>query len=177
MSRRTHLVVAALLTAVVFASARALGAQKPQPGDHVPDFAFADFDGKQHRLSDYSGRYVLLDFWATWCGPCVKEVPTLKQAEELYHDRGLGIVGMNSDEKVEKARKFLEEKHVSWPQSAPQSTKQIVDGELKVKWFPTMILLDPQRRIVFVSGNGKKVLKGRKLLEKLDQVLPSATQP
>lgn len=177
MKRRIHLVITVLLAVAVFAPAWSLGAQKPSPGDQVSDFTFTDFGGKQHRLSDYSGRYVLLDFWATWCGPCVKEVPTLKQAEELYRGRRLEILGMNSDEKIEKARKFLKEKQVSWPQSAPQSTKRIVDGELKVKWYPTMILLSPQHKIVFVSGDGNRVLKGKKLLKKLDEVLPSATQP
>jgi thiol-disulfide isomerase/thioredoxin len=177
MSRRIHLVVATPLVIAMLAPARSLAAQKPKPGDQVPDFVFTDFGGKQHRLSDYSGHYVLLDFWATWCGPCVKEVPTLRKAEELYQSRGLEILGLNSDEKVEKARKFLEEKPVSWEQSVPQTTKQIVDGELNVKWYPTMILLDPHRRIVFVSGNGKSRLKGKKLLKKLDEVLPPVTQP
>ena len=177
MNRRIHLVVAALFAVTVFAPAWSLGAQKPRPGDHVPDFAFTDFGGKQHRLSDYSGRYVLLDFWATWCGPCVKEVPFLKKATELYQRRGFQILGLNSDEKVEKAQEFLEKKHVSWPQSEPHSTKQIVDGELDVKWYPTIILLDPKRRIVFVSGNGNSILKGKKLLKKLDEVLPPQAQP
>ncbi len=177
MRKRTHLAVAVSLVVVAFAAAQSLAASRPQSGDQVADFTFTDFAGKQHRLSDYSGRYMLLDFWATWCGPCLKEVPTLKKAEELYQGRGLGILGMNSDEKVEKAHTFLEKNHVSWPQSVPQSTKEIVDDELTVKWYPTMILLDPQRRIVFVSGNGKRVLKGRKLLEKLDRVLPPTSEP
>jgi thiol-disulfide isomerase/thioredoxin len=177
MSSRIHLVVVALLVVAAFTPANSLAAHRAQVGEQVADFTFTDFAGKQHRLSDYSGRYVLLDFWATWCGPCVKEVPVLKRATELYQDRGLQVVGMNSDEKVEKARRFLEKHQVPWPQSGPQSTKNIVDGELKVKWYPTMILLDPQRRIVFVSGNGKSVFKGKKLLKKLGEVLPPATQP
>lgn len=177
MRKRTHLVVAALLVVAAFAPAQSLAAHRPRPGDQVADFAFTDFTGKQHRLSDYSGRYMLLDFWATWCGPCLKEVPTLKKAEELYQGRGLEILGMNSDEKVEKAHTFLEKNHVSWPQSAPESTRKIAGGGLKVKWYPTMILLDPQRKIVFVSGDGKKIFKGKKLLKKLDEVLPPASQP
>jgi peroxiredoxin len=177
LSRWIYLVVAALLAVTMLSPTRSLGAQKPRPGDQVPDFAFTDFGGKQHRLSDYSGHYLLMDFWATWCVPCVKELPVLKKATELYQGRGLRILGLNSDEKVEKARKFLEKNKIPWPQSAPESTKQIVDGDLAVKWYPTMILLDPQRRILFVSGNGKKTLKGKKLLKKLDEVLPPASHP
>lgn len=173
----TRLVVAASFIAVTIAPSWALATHKPAAGDQVEDFAFRDFDGQPHRLSDYSGHYVLLDFWATWCGPCLKEVPVLRQAAELYEKRGLEILGMNSDEKIEKARKFLEKSGISWPQSSPESTKRIVDGELGVKWYPAIILIDPQRRIVFISGNGSKVLNGRKLLEKLDEVLPPAPQP
>ena len=177
MRKRIHLVAAALLVIAALAPAQSRAAHKPQPGDQVADLGFIDFAGKQHRLSDYSGHYLLLEFWATWCGPCVKEVPVLKQASELYQERGLQILGLNSDEKIEKARKFLEKNRIVWPQSAPQSTKKIVDGELAVKWYPTMILLDPQRKIVFVSGDGKGILKGKKLLRKLDEVLPSAARP
>jgi peroxiredoxin len=169
-----RLVVATAFIAVTFAPSWGLAAHKPRPGDRVADFAFNDFDGEAHRLSDYSGHYVLLDFWATWCVPCVKEVPVLKKATELYQNRGLQILGMNSDEKIKKARNFLEKNQVSWPQSVPESTKHIVDGELGVKWYPAMILLDPQRTIIFVSGNGKGVFEGKKLLEELDKVLPHA---
>lgn len=173
----TRLVVAASFIVVTFAPSWGLAAHKPRPGDRVSDFAFNDLSGEPHRLSDYSGHYVLLDFWATWCVPCLEEVPVLKKAAERYQERNLQILGMNSDQKVEKARDFLVKNQVSWPQSAPESTKQIVDGVLGVKWYPAMILLDPQHRIVFVSGNGKSVFKGDKLLEKLGEVLPPESQP
>lgn len=166
--------MAATLLAVMIAPSWGLAAHKPAPGDQLADFTFNDFNGQPHRLSDYSGHYVLLDFWATWCGPCLKEMPVLRKAAELYGKRGLEILGMNSDQKIEKARKLLEKSQISWPQSNPESTKQIVDGELSVKWYPAIILVDPQRRIVFVSGNGSKVLSGKKLLEKLAEALPAA---
>ncbi len=148
---------------------------RPEVGATLSDFTFTDFAGGQHRLSDFSGRYVLLDFWATWCGPCLREVPVLKKADLLYQHRGLEILGMDSDAKVEKARKFVKRNRIPWLQSAPQSTKQIISSELKVKWYPTLILLDPQRKIVLISGDGRPTLKGRTLLEKLDQILPPAT--
>jgi len=151
--------------------------QRPRVGGQVPDFAFTDFSGKQHHLSDFAGHYVLLDFWATWCGPCMKEVPVLKKALSLYQKRGLEILGMDSDKNVTKAQKFVQKNQISWLQSQPRSTKQIIDDELKVKWYPTTILIDPQRKILFVSGDGKSVLKGKKLLRKLDQILPPATKP
>lgn len=164
---------AVLCTATVLTPTLLAAARKPGHSEQVADFAFTDFNGRQHHLSDYSGHYVLLDFWATWCGPCMKEVLTLKKADSLYRRRGLQILGLNSDRKIEKARRWVRRKRISWPQSSPRSTQKIIGGALNIKWYPTLILLTPQRRIVFVSGNGKAALGGKKLLKKLNQVLPA----
>jgi len=175
LKTKVHFRLMTLVFAVAALTPTLLAARKkPDSGERVADFAFTDFSGKQHHLSDYSGHYVLLDFWATWCGPCMKEVPTLKKAEKLYRQRGLQIVGMNSDRKIGKAKTFVRRKKIPWPQSSPASTKKVIDGALNIKWYPTLILLNSQRRIVFVSGNGKPALHGKKLLQKLNQILPSA---
>lgn len=172
-----QLMISVLVLSTTLGPSLLAASQRPRVGEQVPDFAFTDFNGKKHHLSDFAGHYVLLDFWATWCGPCIKEVPVLRKALGLYQKRGLEILGMDSDKNVAKAQNFLQKNQISWLQSGPQSTKRIVDEELKVKWYPTAILIDPQRKILFVSGDGKSVLKGKKLLRKLDQILPSATKP
>ncbi|HMJ26634.1 MAG TPA: protein-disulfide reductase DsbD domain-containing protein, partial [Pyrinomonadaceae bacterium] len=66
-------------------------------GAMVPDFSFTDFTGKTRHFSEYRGRYVLLDFWASWCSPCLADIPHLKETHLKYRDRGFEILGMDSE--------------------------------------------------------------------------------
>ena len=66
-------------------------------GSQVPDFEFTDFNGKQRRLAEYRGHYVLLDFWATWCSPCLADIPHLKEIYLKYRGKGFEIIGMDSE--------------------------------------------------------------------------------
>jgi cytochrome c biogenesis protein CcmG/thiol:disulfide interchange protein DsbE len=66
--------------------------------NNAPDFALKDADGKTVRLSDYRGKVVLLDFWATWCGPCKIEIPWFMEFERKYKDRGFAVIGISMDE-------------------------------------------------------------------------------
>ena len=141
-------------------------------GCRLPDFGFSGLDGRRYRLSDFSGHYVLLDFWATWCSICLEEEPTLRKAYERFRGRGLEIVGLDSDKHPAKALKYLTEHQLPWPQSATASTKNVLDHVLKVEWYPTMVLLNPEGKILFVTGNGRSFLRGKKLLETLDKLLP-----
>jgi thiol-disulfide isomerase/thioredoxin len=67
-------------------------------GDPAPEWKLADPSGKTHTLADYRGRVVVLDFWATWCGPCAKVMPRLEKLQKKYGERGLAVLGVNSFE-------------------------------------------------------------------------------
>jgi thiol-disulfide isomerase/thioredoxin len=75
--------------------------------EDFPDFSFSDLSGRKRKFSEFRGKWVLLDFWGTWCGPCVAEIPNLKEAYEKYHERGFEIIGMNSEDPVERLRSFV----------------------------------------------------------------------
>jgi thiol-disulfide isomerase/thioredoxin len=117
-------------------------------GEVFPDFAFTDFEGRAHRLSDYAGRPVLLDFWATWCAPCMADLPKLGE----LHGRGLAIIGMNVDQDLQKPRAL----HLAWPQAAFPTIKEIVERRARISMYPTDVLLDGDRRIVALNEDALK---------------------
>jgi peroxiredoxin len=114
------------LLAVVFATALPLQAQKMpasppregrRTGDVAFDFTLKDLDGKPHRLKDLRGRVVHVVFWATWCMPCLEEMPDLKEAYERYHDRGLEILGVvvPMSQTPEGVRAFAQKQALRYP--------------------------------------------------------------
>ena len=84
-------------------------------GDPAPRFALADLDGNPLRLSDYAGRPVILNFWASWCGPCVEEFPLLRQAEQQHAADGLAVIGIVYQDRSEAARAFMQRMDADWP--------------------------------------------------------------
>jgi cytochrome c biogenesis protein CcmG/thiol:disulfide interchange protein DsbE len=84
-------------------------------GEPAPDFALADLDGNSVRLEDLRGRPVVVNFWASWCGPCVEEFPLLRAAADAHADDGLAIVGIVYDDRSEAARAFMEHNGGTWP--------------------------------------------------------------
>jgi peroxiredoxin len=87
----------------------------PAPGRPAPEFALPDLDGNTVRLSDFSGRPVVLNFWATWCAPCRLEMPELARAMTDYADRDLMVLAINQDETAEQVDSFLTEVGLSLP--------------------------------------------------------------
>jgi peroxiredoxin len=81
----------------------------PAAGDRAPDFTLADLDGNEVRLSDLRGRPVIINFWATWCGPCRIEMPELQEAYEEHQDEDLAVLAVNREENPDTVRSFFYE--------------------------------------------------------------------
>jgi peroxiredoxin len=137
-------------------------------GTKFPDFEEKDLDGKPLSVSNYKGKILLIDFWATWCAPCVFELPNVIKAYEKYHDKGLEIVGISLDDSEPKLRSFLKDKNMTWPQYFDGSRwKNKLAQKYGVQGIPATFLLD---------GDGKII--GRDLrAEKLDEALATALHP
>jgi thiol-disulfide isomerase/thioredoxin len=110
-------------------------------GKPAPDFTAQTLDGKPVALSGLRGKPVLLDFWATWCAPCVEQMPALAALYREAKEKGLVLIGVNDDEAPEKALAFVREKQYDWP-----SVNDHKDGALRAKFnvfgIPTLVLID-----------------------------------
>src|SRR5215469_2701384 len=119
------------------------------PGAAFPDFNEKDLDGKPLAISNYKGKVVLVDFWATWCPPCVMELPKIQDAYNKYHDQGFEVVGISLDEDKGRLEQFIKQRKMPWP--------EFFDGKrwenkLAVKYgveqTPTGYLLDRDGKII-----------------------------
>ncbi len=145
-------------------------------GDQVPEFSFMDFSGRTHKLSEFHGHYVLIDFWATWCKPCLADIPHLKELYAKYRDKGFEIIGMDSEtlgqdeadadpqfakDREERARQIVSTRGAIWIHATADTAVPVAVKIFSVKALPTNILIDSQGKIVAWVEEGKE----------LDQVL------
>lgn len=118
-------------------------------GAKFPGFDEKDLSGKPLSLASYKGRVVLVDFWATWCGPCVIAMPNVIATYQKYHDRGFDIIGVSLDVDQAALEKFLKENNITWPQYFDGKKW---DNQLAVKYgvtsTPTSYLLDGDGKII-----------------------------
>lgn len=91
------------------------GGDPPKIGDAAPDFVLPGLDGGEFRLSDYRGQPVLINFWGTYCPPCVAEMPLIQQYYDLYKDQGLVVLGVNENDPQVTARAFVRQMGLTFP--------------------------------------------------------------
>lgn len=125
--------------------------QKLLPGKPSPKFSYPDINGKSVSLDDFKGKLVYVDVWATWCGPCIREIPSLKQLEKDYHGKNIEFVSMSIDPQVDKEKwlKMVKEKDLKGIQIfADKDWKSQFVQEYGIKGIPRFILIDAAGNIL-----------------------------
>jgi peroxiredoxin len=130
------------------------------------DFSLKDLNGNDVRLSDFRGKVVMLDFWATWCPPCVNAIPELAALHEKYNAKGFEIIGASMDHSVRDTKEFVSEHHV--PYTIVMSTDK-VEKQYGVTTIPVTFLIDKTGKVVkkhlgFAPGIGEQIEKEIRLL-------------
>jgi thiol-disulfide isomerase/thioredoxin len=119
------------------------------PGAPFPDFAEKDLHDKNLSISNYKGKVILVDFWATWCPPCVASMPGILKLYHRYHDQGFEVIAISLDLEKDALEKFVQQRKLPWPQHFDGNR---FDGPLALKYgvnvAPTSYLLDRNGKII-----------------------------
>jgi thiol-disulfide isomerase/thioredoxin len=134
-----------------------------EPGSVGPQFSFTDINGKSHRLSDYRGKVVLLDFWGVWCAPCVAEAPKLAAIYKKLHEKGFEVIGIHMGNEIATLRKFTVEKGMTWAQTIEEEGGAL-HRLFRVYGWPTYYLIGKDGTI-----RANNLRPGDELIRKIEQ--------
>ena len=117
----------------------------PKPANF--NFTMKDVDGNQVSLESYKGKVVLLNFWATWCGPCKAEIPGFVRIQEKYRDKGLVIVGYSVDDTAEKAKAYAAEYKMNYPILLGEGREDVQDAYGPIWGIPASFLISKDGKV------------------------------
>lgn len=174
------LVTALLVTALPGGAALAHGPRQHsaklvrfQPPIRAPGFSLESPEGKPVRLADFRGKFVLLNFWATWCPPCVREMPSMERLAEHFKDRPFVVLGISLDvEGASKVKPFIERLGVTFPIALDPESR--VSGKYGARELPATFLIDPLG-LVIMAAKGERDWFSQEIVGYLEEVVAAST--
>ena len=149
-----------MLRTILFVSLLLAGttvfAQAPAVGESVPEIALPDTKGKTVKLSSLKGKVVLIDFWASWCGPCRRSNGDLAKLYKKYRDKGFEIFAISLDESKDEWKTAISEDETTWLHVI-ETAKQQISTKWNVEYIPTSYLLDKDGKVVAVNPSKEKI--------------------
>jgi len=157
-----------LLSTLLFA-----GCKHAPPGASLMgkpvEIQYTAVDGRQVDTAQLHGKVVLVDFWATWCPPCVKEVPLVKAAYDKLHDKGFEVVAISMDDKKDDLTSFVAKQNMPWPQYFdPAGWENKFGKQFGIEQIPTMWLLDKSGKLRDIDATEDLAPKVEKLLAEVE---------
>ena len=135
-------------------------------GQPTPDFVLNDIDGKEVKLADFEGQVLILDFWATWCGPCREEMPTFFALQNQYEDDGFSVIGIAINDTAEKVRSYAEKEELNFPLLMGDDRVQKDYGNVTA--IPTSFVIDKQEIVRYAYvGTPPEMLDFQRHVEEL----------
>ena len=136
-----------------------------KPGASAPDFTIGTPDGKSVRLSDFKGKYVVLDFWATWCPDCRADVPHLKEIHKAYASDSVAFLSVSFDTDKDKWTSYIRDNGMDWAHGSELKKwkETTVSSLYYVKWIPSIYLIGPDGKVILgtvVLDKVEAALKG-----------------
>ena len=144
-----------------------------KPGTKAPDFKLKTSDGKNLKLSNYKGKYVVLDFWASWCPDCRKDIPEVQRMYNKFHAKGVEFIGVSFDTNKDAWVNALKKYGIVYPQVSElkKMRESAVAQSFGVKWIPSMVLVNPKGEVELSTVLSYKMEK------KLTELTASQNRP
>jgi peroxiredoxin len=164
---RKSLVVAVVLVAGLAGTVWAMGSRPPAAGMPASEFSLMDLDGKSHKLEQYRGKIVLLNFWATWCKPCTTEMPAMQTVYDQLREKGFVVLAVNELEDEARVREHIQSYKHTFPVLLDRDNK--VANQYGVFGLPVSVFIDQH-------GVVQEYIKGGLLTEAKIQDIVSRIQ-
>jgi peroxiredoxin len=145
------LVLIAAIGYTIYNSVTAKDVTILEPGDEAPNFSLVDLEGNPHKLSDYKGQGVFLNFWGTWCEPCKEEMPAMDSQYGAYKDKGVQVLAVNIAQSDFEVKSFADQYGLSFP-VVIDKTKDVMTA-YNIRPLPTTVLVNPE-------GNIERIITG-----------------